>query len=83
MVAIKLLLVREGLQLPFRMYSHTVVEYPRRDVGQMFLMKVGGIVYADGTKVRRTTSMSEDITRVRKDLGQMVECPEKDMVAIQ
>lgn len=46
-------------------------------------MKVGGIVYVDGTKVRRTTNMSEDITRVRKDLGQMVECPEKDKVAIQ
>lgn len=46
-------------------------------------MKGGGIVYVDGTKVRRTTGMSEDITRVRKDLGQMVECPEKDTVAIQ
>ena len=39
----------------------------------MFLMKVGGVVYVDGTKVRRTASMSEDITGVRKVLGQMVE----------
>lgn len=44
----------------------------------MFLMKVGGIVYVDGTVVGRTASILEDITRVRKVPGQMVECPEKD-----
>lgn len=44
----------------------------------MFLVKAGGVVYVDGTKVGRTASMLKDITRVRRVLGKMVEHPEKD-----
>lgn len=42
----------------------------------MFLVKAGGIIYTDGTKMGRTASLLEDITTVRISSWQNDRTPE-------